>query len=168
MTRLHRRERKTGILAVYVPMTSSPLPGGSTWDEKKGNIHYDEDEWGSFYLRISCRTNEKLPKACIFTLSAAQVRIYHETKWTFEHRYGPAGARKYGCAWPYKRSDQFDKDNQCEQRDRHRHMFLGNARKSVPCFLACKKQDRGPRYINFYINSYSRLGCIMQMAIVVL
>jgi hypothetical protein len=43
---------------------------------------------------------------------------------------------------PVKEIGPIWQDNQCEQRDRHRHMPLGNARKSVPCFSAYKEQDK--------------------------
>jgi hypothetical protein len=72
--RLHRRERKTGILTVYVPMTSFPLPGGSTlkWEERQCSLWR---RWmASWYHAEQLRNCPKVLNT--FTLSAAQYCIF--------------------------------------------------------------------------------------------
>ena len=120
VARLHRTERKTGILAVS-PTTS---PEDRAWDEKKDKVRCDEDEWRHHCIwGYHAERLRSCQKVCIFIFECGSL------SWNYKNGFccGPAGARKYGRAW---------QDNQCEQRDRHRHMPLGITRKSVPCFSA--------------------------------
>jgi hypothetical protein len=107
-------------------------------------------------------------KFALSHLSAAQDRICHKTNLNGFFVVVRRARESTDALGPIKDRANWQ-DNQREQRDRHRHMPLSNARKSVPCFSACKEQDKEVHNISTSTSIVTHgSGCITQMAIVVL